>query len=209
MPPIATPPGIAQPRGSNRRPALARGLVILAGALASASVAACASAEPYNPSNLGAEPLSRVSAICQSTLGLSPKEAPIWGPGDPRLTPGENHFQGCVASLSDTLQRISVSQQTLQTDQDCQAKGFRPGSPELAHCVLGAMDGAERISTTLASAPASAPALGHFEFAAGGEITRRERQACADLGLSPAYPAFEGCVKDLSDTFYAIDNPNN
>lgn len=179
------------------------------------AVAGCASAEPYNPSHLDGGQLGRVEGVCQSAMGLSPSEPPIWGPGDPNLTPGENHYQGCVASLSDTLRRINRSDAALQADADCRARGLTPGSAGLAECVLHGVDAKPSIqpaSTAMLASPggqAAAPPRGSFFFAGGAEINRRERLACAELGLNPAFEGFASCVKDMDDTFFAIDNPHN
>jgi hypothetical protein len=54
-----------------------------------------------------------------------------------------------------------------------------------------------------------APASGSFFYASPREMNRREESACASLGLEPGNSTFEGCVKSLKDTFYAIDHPVN
>ena len=54
-------------------------------AAALATLAGCATAEPYNPGHLAPDQLARVGEICQSVL---------------RVSPGEQHFVGCVESLS-------------------------------------------------------------------------------------------------------------
>src|SRR6201986_883404 len=47
-----------------------------------------ASAATYNPSQLAPDQLARVQQICETTV---------------RLRPGESHFNGCVAGLSESL----------------------------------------------------------------------------------------------------------
>jgi hypothetical protein len=193
--------------------------LLAASVFAGGGVAGCASAADYNPQNLDAAQLGQIARICQSTMGLSPDEAysPIWGAAqDPRLDPGENHYQGCVASLSDALRAESDGMAVARADEQCRAQGYKDGGADLAECVLHWRD------THVASAQQDAPAAQanlvsqtypqtgarSFYTAWPGEIARREREACAQLGLDPAEAAFDQCVSHMDNTFYRIDNPN-
>jgi hypothetical protein len=40
-------------------------------------------------------------------------------------------------------------------------------------------------------------------------VLRKEQQACARVGLDPAFAAFESCVADLQDALQRIDLPEN
>jgi len=152
-------------------------------------------------------------------MGLSPSEPPsnVWGPAsNPDLTGGENHYQGCVASLSSSLQGVNGAHIAIQADQDCREKGLASGSPQLAECVL-LSEGARRVAVAGPGTMARTQAGDRLErvsirsyFDVGSrEKTRREEFACARLGLNPAYGAFANCVKDMKDTFYSIDNPRD
>jgi hypothetical protein len=211
--PIARSGGIARWR---RLPA-----AILCG-IACAGFAACASAAPYNPDNLGSAQIARVAGICQFVMGLRPSERPVWGThlGDLHLAIGASHYQGCVTSLSDSLQQAGTADAAAQADQDCRARGFAAHTPGLAVCVLQALDARTSVTVTSASAaqtqttaaaPNGAPArtvqVGSFFYASPRETSRREQLACAQLGLEPPGALFAHCVQGLRSTFFAIDNP--
>jgi hypothetical protein len=66
---------------------------------------------------------------------------------------------------------------------------------------------AEAVSASASISGEVPHASGSFFYAKAHEANRRERLACAALGLEPPDEAFKGCVKDLKDTFHAIDNP--
>lgn len=207
---------------SNHLARLSRRLVaILSCLVAGAAVAACAAAAPYNPDNLGAAQLGAVQQICQTVLGLSPAEGSTGGTlllVKAHLAPGTTHFQGCVASLSDSLQTADSNQTAVQADRSCRAQGLTPGSGALALCVLRSMQTAS--GPNAASEPAAAalqPAVGDaqgaphaagaFFYASAHETAQREQLACASLGLEPPSAAFQRCVSGLQSTFFAIDNP--
>ena len=202
--------GVSSKLGECGRPVGA----VLAAALTAAfgfGLAGCASAQAYNPSGLDGAQLGRVQSICRSDMGLWADEPPIPNPGDPRLDPLENHYQGCVASLSQSLRSVAASQGLAQADHDCRARGLADGSPDLAECVLdGERRGAASGMTAIpVSDEAARVAPRSFYTAAPHEEARREELACARLGLNPAGAAFDDCVTNLRDTLYAIDNPQN
>jgi len=189
-------------------------------AMACASIAGAAAAAPYNPDHLETGEAVRVGEICKNVMGLSPDEPPIWGDaiiGDPHLERGASHYQGCVTVLSDSLQSLETLDLAARADADCRSKGELPNSPGLAECALQSEETTSPSTTKSAEALAVTPVaeslrskpVGSMFFASPGETLRREKFACAALGLEPPYGAFSNCVKDLEDTFYAIDNPVN
>ena len=183
------------------------------------STAACASDvsnnTAFNPEHLGATSLSRVQGICVSEMGLSRSEplSTVWGAAtNPGLVGGENHFQGCVASLSASLKDVAATQTRLQANQDCRARGLKAESAELARCVLDTLrspPSAPREPAVEQVSVSAPPPKGSFFTASGHEIRRREERACAAIGLNPAYGTFDACVKSIDDTFFSIDNPRN
>ncbi len=193
-------------------------------AAACMGVAACAAAAPYaadNPDHLAAAELSQVAGICHNVLGLSPSERLTSGtwPGDVHLAPVTSHYQGCITSLSDSLQQAGTASAAQSADADCRARGLASGSPALALCVLREEQRPDTArSAPIASAPiatsagspsprAGAVPVGSFFYASGDETVRREQQACASLGFEPPYGQFASCVRNLQATFFAIDNP--
>jgi hypothetical protein len=189
-------------------------LIITACATVLVSTAACATTSSvFNPDGLADAQLDRVTDVCQTVLGLSPKE-PLtggeWSAAGDHLDYWTSHYRGCVTSLSDSVVRISDSQATSQADRDCRARGYASGSPDLALCVLESQDRMRSTpsasTTTSATLPLPA-ATGSFFYARPTDTRRREQIACAALGLEPQGGDFTGCVKSLDDTFFAIDNP--
>lgn len=187
---------------------------------ASMSVAACASAAPYNPDDFDAGQAARVAAICQNVMGLKPSEPLTWGihSGVPNLDTWTSHYRGCVFSLSNSLASVDSAQAASQAEQECRAKGLESGSPELAVCALQTTQRAPNPATS-APVAASAPpgrgltgvsvASGSFYSASTRELSQREELACAELGLEPASGPFDRCVENLKATLFAIDNPVN
>ncbi len=184
--------------------------------MAFASLAGSAAAAPYNPDHLETGQAVRVGEICKTIMGLSPDEPPIWGDaiiGDPHLERGASHYQGCVTVLSDSVQSLATLDMAARADADCRAKGETPNTAGLAECALqleesgspsATKSGAALVAALGAEKPRSKP-VGSMFFASPAETLRREKFACAALGLEPPYGAFSNCVKDLEDTFYAID----
>ena len=191
-------------------------LTAASAAIAVLSVAACAAATPaFNPDGLQDAQLSRVAEVCQTVMGLSPSERLIGGEwlGDSRLDYWTSRYRGCMTSLSDSMQSVSDMQAKQQADQDCRAKGYAPGSPDLALCVLQAAQqnqgtrSAQQTTTSQQSAEALPAASGSLFYASAHERRRREELACAAVGIEPTGDAFKICVHDLQNTFHAIDTP--
>ncbi len=100
--------------------------------LTSLGMTACATTtRPYNPDHLGDAQVSRIAGICQTTLGLSPKESPVLGVylGSPHLDAQVSHYQACIASLSDSVRHVADAAAADQADQDCRARGLGPAAP--------------------------------------------------------------------------------
>lgn len=197
---------------------LRRASAIIAPCLAACmSIAACASAAPYDPDRLGAGPVNRIGAICEDVMGLDPSEPLTFGmhTGVTTLDTWTSHYRGCVLSLSDSLASIDSVQAASEAAQACRAQGLEPGSPDLAVCVLRSTETARNPAAAPVAAASAPPdrgllrASGSFYNASNRELSRRERLACAELGLEPASGPFTSCVRSLKATFFAIDNPVN
>jgi hypothetical protein len=156
---------------------------------------------------LEASQRAQLGEICQSTMGLKSWEAPssVWGAAqDPKLEGGENHYQGCVNSLVTALNSAARAHSMVRIDADCRARGYAQGTPALAECVLHAPSAGVEPVALVGDERGTASS---FYTASPGEIARREREACAAVGLNPLDSAFDACVSDMSDTFDRIDNP--
>jgi hypothetical protein len=184
-------------------------------AMACASIVACATYSNYNPDHLSEAQYTKVAGICQNVIGLSPSEPRTGGywRGNDELGHFTSHYRGCIVSLSDSLQLVDSSLVMQHAENDCRAKGFRTGSPDLALCVLQTAQSHPEPTPVQASAAAATavseklPATESYFRASPRETVRHEQMACAALGLDPDKEAFGRCVKSLDDTFYDIDNP--
>ena len=183
-------------------------------AIAVLSASACAAATPqFNPNDLQEAQISRVAAVCQNVMGLSPSERLVGGYwlGDSRLDYWTSRYRGCVTSLSDSVRTIAEGQANEQADRECRAKGYGQGTPDLALCVLQTAHEKQAVVTAQSpSQQASQPlptASGSLFYASGRERHRREELACAAVGIEPTGDAFSACVSDLQRTFHAIDTP--
>jgi hypothetical protein len=184
-------------------------------AMACASLVGCATHRSYNPDHLSEAQYTKVAGICQNVMGLSPSEPRTGGNwrGNDELGHFTSHYRGCIVSLSDSLQLVDSSLAMQHADEDCRAKGFRTASPDLALCVLQTAQSHPEPTPVQGSAAAAMavseklPTAGSYYRASPRETVQREQMACAALGLEPDAEAFNRCVKNLDDTFYAIDNP--
>jgi hypothetical protein len=181
-------------------------------AIAVLSATACAATTPaFNPNGLQSAQLAHVAAVCQNVMGLSPKEPLVGGYwlGDSQLDYYTSRYRGCVTSLSDSVRTIAEGQANEQADQECRAKGYVSGSPDLALCVLQGAKGSQAAATAQ-SLQTSGPlptASGSLFYASANTRHRREELACAAVGIEPTGDAFKACVNDLQRTFHAIDTP--
>jgi hypothetical protein len=193
-----------------------RVLAAASAAIAVLGASACAAATPlFNPDGLQDVQLSRVAQVCQNVMGLSPAERLIGGQwlGDSRLDYWTSRYRGCVTSLSDSVQNAGDNQAKEAADQDCRAKGYATGSPDLALCVLRAARETRSAETAQPASQQSAQPLptasGSLFYASAHERRQREELACAAVGIEPTGDAFKACVNDLQNTFHAIDTPIN
>ena len=170
-------------------------------ASACAVLASCASAPPYNPNHLSAEPLAQVADVCQNVLGFRASE-PLtdnpW-PYNPDSSSSTNRYQGCIATLSNGLNRVEVARAASQAEQDCRSRGLVAGSPDLALCVLGVENEPGSPPKTLVASLDPKP----FLLSSGPRSPRaraavsKEQLACADIGIDPNDAEFASCVQRL------------
>ena len=131
-----------------------------------------------------------------------------------RVQPGDSHFGECVSVLSDSLENIRRSRAVAQERDACFARDdLKAGSPEQNLCLLRAADakpdaafvdlpGSASLATALPDDPQSAKS---YLAASFDTVLRRERQACALVGLDPAFGAFANCVANLQSTLQAAN----
>jgi len=205
---------ITESRGGSAAPlSLVKRLVlaIVSSTAMLASMPGCAAERAYNPDALGNAQFEVVADICQSVMGLDPTEPLIGGGvfvGAARLGDYTNHYQGCVLSLSDSLQRASAAEAARRAGEGCRAQGYAPGSAGPALCELNS--GQSAAGAPALTKPVSQmmpPPNGSYRSASNGEHHRRENRACAALGIEPSQDEFVRCVQHLDQTLYAIDNP--
>jgi len=191
----------------------------VAGALAvCASVGASSADEPYNPDGLDKVQLTRVLDVCEHVLGLhasEPLTGGVWaGTGSSRLDYWTSHYRACVLALSDAVINSTRAGAADEAHRSCEAKGLKVGTPDYGSCMLSAMrqgspNASAKVDANLA-APASGeisqPSTSYFSLSPHATASREEL-ACASVGVDPATPAFEACVKELSAALYAIDHP--
>jgi hypothetical protein len=192
-----------------------------AAVIASLCVWGNASAATYNPDHLGGGQIDRVTGICQSVLRLHPSDPPESvrdSVTDPRLEPGENHYEACVATLSDSLRRVNDTHADASADANCRRQGYASESPALAECILNSRgaaraNGPQADDASYQTAPAGRYGdTGKRDSIFGpspAETSRRVELACARIGLNPENQAFDDCVKQTKNTFFAIENPQN
>jgi len=172
-----------------------------------ATITSCASGPRYNPDHLGAAQVTNVAKICQNVVGLQPSEPLVdnlW-PGDPDPELSTNNYRGCIASLSNSLRNSAAARAQMQADRNCRSKGLQADSSQLATCVLHALETAPKSASIQAASLVVTP----YDAKTSGsddsipEILRRERLACAEIGLEPAQRAFASCVNGLKDVLSA------
>ena len=118
------------------------------------------------PHHLSKADLAPIAQICERVV---------------RVTPGEAHYNACVAALAETRATASVSQ----------------GDASLGR-IVAASDRTEAV--------AGGPS---YFYASPRESVRRNRIACAQLGVQPAGPDMERCVVLLTSALAAADNPED
>jgi hypothetical protein len=171
------------------------------------AIAACASNAPRSPQNLSVTQVGQVAEICEEVMGFEPSEPLVdnlW-PGDPDPDSVTNNYRGCVASLSSSLEGVPAAWgERLALDQ-CRASGLEPGTSELGTCVLRTVE-ATSASVGAETAFLVVTSFGDIPDAASSSASlsgRRERLACAEIGLEPSQRAYESCVSGLRDVLSA------
>jgi len=183
--------------------ALSRGLpMVMASALAFASIGGCALAGPYNSGDRAGSQRAEIGQICQGVIGLQP---------------GEEHYGVCVESLSDSMQNVDHSRSLGQARAGCMNEGLQPNTPELAECVLKSADAragegmasAREPRTSRVSDMNQSGSVKSYFYTSPSDVHRREELACARLGLDPVSGGFGSCVAGLQAALFAADNPMN
>jgi hypothetical protein len=177
---------------------LAQGLTLVAAVAGLvSSVGGYASAAPYNPSDPPPPQLAAVGRICQNVM---------------RLQPGEEHFVGCVESLSSAVQGQNQRRQWARARDACLTQGLKDNTPGFAACVLQSGRSANLADDTSAIriSGADTPVSGKSYYAASPQDMRlREETACAELGIDPGTTAFDACIGNLGGALFAADHPMN
>jgi hypothetical protein len=196
-----------RPRRHARRPSASsrRGAVLaavsraaiaaIAGGFAAAGIAGCAAAGPFNPDNPAAERAAGVGNICRSVVRVEPMSA---------------GYYACVHSLSDSMREAGRNRAMDQARAGCVDRGYRPGSPDMAVCVLQSSRAGSTTVPDLAIRDAGdepAPSKS-YAYASQRDEFRREQLSCARLGLDPGTGAFQSCVAGLDSSLFDADNPS-
>jgi hypothetical protein len=146
-------------------------------------------------------PMAQAHTLCSGIIGVDP---------------GDGRFNGCVASLAASLQSARQEHAIIQARSMCFARGLKPGSSDLALCLLeaakarpfsGAADPPDEL--TASAKKADQTASFHTLTSSLGTISDREQQACARTGFDPAFGAFASCVADLQNVLQNVDMPPN
>jgi hypothetical protein len=171
------------------------------------TIAACASNAPRDAQDLSITQVGQVAEICEEVMGFEPTEPLVdnlW-PGDPDPDSMTNSYRGCVASLSSSLEGVPAAWGERLALDHCRATGLQPGTSELGTCVLRTVE-----ETSASVVPETAflvvtPPSEMLEAASSSASLseRRERLACAEIGLEPSQRAFESCVRGLRDVLSA------
>ena len=169
---------------------------LLIGVTSIAGIAGCASAGPYNPSDLAPTQLSQVQQICRSVMGI-----PV----------GIGLSSDCVANLSNSA--VALSQGRAhgvaldEARRTCLGKGLTADDPKLAVCELStasdhAAPTADGAAARIDATDLTPPARSYFN-ASFDEVRRREQMACARLGYDPINRSFAKCVASLDSALFA------
>ena len=167
-----------------------------------AVLSGCASGAPYNPDHLSAAQDAKVGEVCRRVLGLQPSAPEFqnqW-PGDPDRELDTNSYRGCVTTLSDSLRQAAAIRLSTQAEQKCRSKGLKAGSSELSLCVLDSLPAEATAHTAEANAVDTSALQQGAETNSGSSSAtsaRKERLACAEIGLDPTRSPFANCVSGL------------
>ncbi|HXS07708.1 MAG TPA: hypothetical protein VN723_13035 [Rhizomicrobium sp.] len=161
------------------------------------STMGCASAAPEPTTQQAAA----IDAICDKVM---------------KLWPGAQ-FQACQSSLADTVTAMVQADYTAAAYKACGQSGQELNRTELARCILDHRETAINIgsppagSVSKLSAATIEPVASDRDFYMDGSIPvrrRRERYACAELGLAPGVGLFGACTDELETQIYFVDHPN-
>jgi hypothetical protein len=171
------------------------------GALALAGLAVPSQAASDGHRNPTSDQVVQARQICESVIHV-------------RL--GDEHFNGCVSSLADSLQSATRYHVVENGRNACFAQGLRPNSPDLSLCLLQADETPGSYIVVPNNSPRSmaserlGPNSSESRFPASFDaVLRKEQQACARVGFDPAFAAFESCVANLQGALQRIDLPEN
>jgi hypothetical protein len=167
-------------------------------AILAPALAACASAGPATTPRQTAA----INAMCDKVM---------------KLWPGAE-FEACASSLSDTLASMEEADYTNVSRRACLQAGIAGGTPQFSRCILDRQS-AEKSSGVLPTGIASKldaamikPVDSDRDYYMDSSIPvrrRRERYACAELGLNTDTGAFEACTDELETQIYFVDHPNS
>ncbi|THD52994.1 hypothetical protein [Phenylobacterium sp.] len=169
---------------------------LLIGAFSIAGIASCATAGPYNPSNLAPAQLAQVQQICHSVIGI-----PV----------GIGLSTDCVANLSGSaaalIQARTHGVALDEARRTCLGKGLAAGDPALPVCELSSTSdhgapAADAAAVQIDISGLTPPAKSYFN-ASFDEVRRREQMACARLGYDPINGSFAKCVTSLDSALFA------
>jgi len=196
--PVVDHQGVRSLRGSAT---LGSGAVLALCSIGFAVLSGCASRVPYNPDHLTAAQAAQVGEVCRKVLGLEPSAPEFqnqW-PGDPDRALQTNSYRGCVTTLSDSLRQAAATRLAIQADQKCQSMGLKEGSSTLSLCVLASLQADAGADTVRADAvdPVAVQGAETNAGSASSTSARKERLACAAIGLDPTRSPFSNCVSGL------------
>jgi hypothetical protein len=126
-----------------------------------------------------------------------------------QVQPGEDRFNGCTSSLSDSVRHATTTRAVAAARDACFQELHRPRT-DLNLCVLRAADAKVAPGNDMVQlppngfdaangAPDDLDSSRSFYAVSNDTKFRRERRACAVIGLDPALGAFSHCVSDLQD----------
>ena len=117
-----------------------------------------------------------------------------------------------IAGGAQAAQPYNPNGQRGRVDNACvNVLGTEPGEAHYDACVEALSGAAPRAGASSAAYRQDGDAGPRRSYFQGSprDLHRREGQACASVGLDPAYQAYDSCVADLSSSLFAIDHPLN
>jgi hypothetical protein len=192
MPQHLQPVRLPDPSSTGHRSVVNRiGVSAWVGLFALAGLSGCASAGPYNPSNLPPPQLSQVQELCHSVMGI-----PL----------GIGLSSDCVENLSSSAMALSGGRSLLEARHACLHKGLAPGRLALSQCELTTVSQPSAPDVQVDTSGLQRPAKSYFN-ASFDEVRRREQDVCARLGYDPIDASFTQCVGSLDAALFASMHP--